>query len=158
MWCKVHRQTLHNQPDCLEWRSYRRWWLQHRAQCCPKGQHQQQAPGLPVPRGSHAMSSDLSAVPPGCYTTLITADRPPGVQNNPVSQLQKNSALGQCTHNWLLDLATRPIRKTTVANHLSPSGYQFATVAKKKLSGLHRAVRCQLLQFSLFESFCYGGL
>jgi hypothetical protein len=63
-------------------------------QCCPKGQHQQQAPGLPVPPGSHAMSSDLSAVPPGCYTTLsITADRPPGLQNNPVSQLQRTPPL-----------------------------------------------------------------
>jgi hypothetical protein len=37
----------------LEWRSYRRWWLQHRAQCCPKraapaaGPRVTRPPGVP---------------------------------------------------------------------------------------------------------------
>jgi hypothetical protein len=44
--------------------------------------------------------------------------------------------LGQCTHNWLPDLVTRPKRKTAVANLFSPFGYQFATVAKKNMSAL----------------------
>jgi hypothetical protein len=35
----------------------------------------------------------------------------------------------QCKQNWLLDLATRPARKTAVADGLTPFGYHFATVA-----------------------------